>query len=710
MLADHFPNTRAANPELLDWQQPFDWTSPLRWPVICKLLDRQIAAGDESMAALLAIGDPLRDDLIAATLAKADDPEQAANVDILRFLTSLPVVISALIEGDYGLAYDWLHAGASRDFEIGRRINEANFIVPPFEHGDAHGNAVATANLIRWYRALYAVATKLGGVDVLALHYAQHAIALAVAALGTEQRSRAVELLASFGEWAAERRQPQARFLAAQLEALVRSQAFTARDRVISGIVLTGSLAPYSTRSAGEWARHIITRFPGDIVEHEIVQLHALAADSPAEWHDRRTTILTAVRALADFYRARVRSGGDAGMILESRVKILHPLVHHLATFGSVDDIMDLLWAWYGRADRERADAHILFVCPAYGDGTAYVWPGGRSLPQGADPGNLDRFLTTLSLAHSQMFRGPEGDRPFDIDDNRWGYPSHEHAEDLHRDMAILYDFDRVRAALPPEFRPRATVVVPSHRDPLQAALSEALGLSAPLEASVAAARPMRPRRLMSIWRDDAVQLVDAEVEMLQSIGDRAGWNVHVFDGGQTADQFLRFYEDPEPDLLWVISHGEMDAHDLTRSGIVMGDRSILPIRDVGELVVPNEDRRLLVLNICSGGAAQNRGGLASLGLAQTLAGPSQLVIAHQWPIDSYPALTFASAFMVGLIEAEVGRAFSNTAGLMQDIEGLRAALTAVDPGLSTLDRLDVEAARTAAGSILNWGNAALYT
>ncbi len=62
----------------------------------------------------------------------------------------------------------------------------------------------------------------------------------------------------------------------------------------------------------------------------------------------------------------------------------------------------------------------------------------------------------------------------------------------------------------------------------------------------------------------------------------------------------------------------------------------------------------MLVLNVCSGGAAQNRGGLASLDLAQMLVSPSQLV--------------------------------------------------------SALDRLDVEAARTAAGSILNWGNAALYT
>lgn len=219
----------------------------------------------------------------------------------------------------------------------------------------------------------------------------------------------------------------------------------------------------------------------------------------------------------------------------------------------------------------------------------------------------------------------------------------------------------------------------------------------------------MCPRRLMSVWRGDAVQLVDAEVEMLQSIGNRARWGVHVFGGEQTADQFGRFYEDPESDVFWVISPGEMDAHDLARSGNVLGDQSILPIRDVGRLIVPNEDRRMLVLNICSGGAAQNRGGLASLGLARMLSSPSQLVIAHQWPVDSYPALIFASAFMVDIIGAEVGQAFSNTASLMQDIDRLRAALAAVDPGLSALDRLDVEAARTAAGSILNWGNAALY-
>ena len=709
MLGDHFPRTRDSHPELVDWKQPFDWSTQLAFNTLLELLEAQIAKADQSLTALMAISMALRDDLADAT-AQADNGAQAANVDVVRFLASLPVATSAVIEGDFGLAYDWVLGGISRDFKSDHHSNTVVYTPPPYSLADPTADAYAFANLTRYYSAFYTVALKLGGIDVLAEKFAAGATSLAMAELGGSGRERAVKLLAVLGQWAAERGRPQAPWFAGQLSSMLLSAAFTPRERVMLGIALSGALATYSGRSANAWAKYLLEQCADALVEHEPVQLYALAIDSKEGWSANRASILAEIQKLANFYREHSREGGDAGVSLESRIPILHPLFYSLATFGSTDDVMDVLWAWYGRPGSDCADADILFVCPAYGDGTAYVWPGGRSLPTGSDPANLDRFLTTLSLTQSQFFRGPAGDRVFEVEEGCWGRLNHDHADNLRRDMATLYDFVRLRRMIPENWQPRSIVVVPSHRDPAQAELSEALGWLAPLEASVAVVRPSRSRRLMRVWRDDGVQLVDAEIEILRSLGSLGGWDVDVCDEERTAANFRRFYEDAEPDLVWVIGHGEMDAHHIGQTGLVLGDGLILPVREMAAYALPEGDRRLLVLNICSGGAAQNRGGLGHLGLAQSLAGPHQSVVAHQWPVDYYPALAFAAAFMLGLIDGEARAALKFASVTMRDVEQVRRRLSEIDPSLSAIERLNTPAACENAESVLNWGNAALYT
>ena len=79
---------------------------------------------------------------------------------------------------------------------------------------------------------------------------------------------------------------------------------------------------------------------------------------------------------------------------MESRAAILMPLIYCLTRVGSVDDILDVLWAWYGALDWERGDFNVLFVCPSHGDGVAYLWPDGRWFAPHADMGGS---LTTAS-------------------------------------------------------------------------------------------------------------------------------------------------------------------------------------------------------------------------------------------------------------------------------------------------------------------------
>ncbi len=364
---------------------------------------------------------------------------------------------------------------------------------------------------------------------------------------------------------------------------------------------------------------------------------------------------------------------------------------------------MSVLHAWYAEPDSPPADADVLVICPNHGDGVAYVWPDDRHFASNSPAESLEKALIANSNALNEYFRGPQGDRQVTVDERLKTSPAFEFGDDIWAAMGDHYRLSELADRLPRGWVPRSVVVMPAHRDPLQAMILDRLGWIAPLETSLTISDDLRPIRVISIW-PGSTHTTEAEVEVLLHVAATAGWRSKVASGELDLRAFRQFYEDSEADVLWVIGHGEQASDDASQTGVVMENGSMASLADIAGFNVPSTGRRLLVLNICSSATAQTFNGMARSGLAQELVSPSQQIIGHLWPIDYYAALAFGSSLAMALTRVPSAPALKEALLMMRDQGQLIRALQEISPELQAIRRLNGQRAAEVIGNVLSWG------
>ncbi len=706
-LGETFPRTAAAWPDLLRWDAHFAWAGDSPAAIAQLLIEKMVELQMQGRGALLEFAKLVRLDLTDETTRVADG-DGAAQIDAVRFLVSSPAIATTIALGQNGDCYSWLHWSACRTHVFDARTNRGQYRLPPFDGASARANQFCRAHLTDWISAAFMIARKLGGMDQWCADIADfcigHVVDEIVAGLPEDDRVTAIVTIAN---WATDRDDPHAEPLVRSLAAMFDRLAPRARATV--AMLFTTSASRWTGRTHQEWARLALDELRPVLVEHEALQFLSVTLDTLDHWVAARTEVLAEIRTLVAQYRAG-EAADQAPLALEARVSIIHPLIFSLAEYGTVDDIVDVLWAWYGNDDHDRPDANVLFVGSAHRHGVAYLWPGGRLHVGEEQPvATLQLLLDALSAALNEYFRGPDGDRGRPLDDRMIGAPAFDMADDLVRAMSGHYRLDALEAALPQGWRPRSIIVLPAHRDPLQALLAERLGWLAPLEASVTAGQDRREIRRLSVWPGET-HTTEAEVSFLAAVAQQFGWTVKVVAGPLDAAAFQTFYEDVEADLLWVIGHGAQSPFRQNESGLILAGGEVLTSAQISGFAQPNDGRRLLVLNICSATATQNRGGLARIGFGHDLTTAAQTVVGHLWPIDYFAALAFGCSFALDLGSLGPADALKSAVDRMQTPATLLHDLERLHPHAPALDRLRSDRAAERISNILSWGSPVLLT
>jgi len=707
-LRDSFPKTSKAYPGLANWDAEFQWTGVPPIAVAALLRDAIEQAQGADRQPFFDLAETLRDDLTAET-RRIGDGEGAACLDATRFLVSIPAIMTTVALGAHGDCYNWLHWSASRTHDVNRRANQGEYRLPPYHGVAAPMNVSCLRDLTDWITAAFMIARKFGGMDDWCDQIVDYCIGHVLNEIVAGDVVRGVPAIVTIANWATNRGHPCAEPLVSSMAEIYGRPGMDDRSKATMAVLFTTAAARWTSQTHQEWAKEALRDLRHVLIEHEVVQLLAVTIDDYEAWTAGRVQILDEVRKLADDYRA-LEAGPAAILALEARVSIIHPLIFGLTEFGTVADIMDLLWAWYGADGVDRGSADVLFIGSAHKNGVAYLWPDGRHLVEGDGGGeSLEGLLAGLSTALNEYFRGPAGDRALLLDERMLGAPAHDRAPELAAAVARHYRFEDLALHLPEGWRPRSVVVMPAHRDPLQATLSNTLGWLAPMEASLAAPLQARPIRRVSVWPGET-QTTDAEVGFVRAVGARAGWEVDFIEAPLDQRAFRTFYENPEADLLWVIGHGEQSPFRQSDSGLVLADGTVLTAAEIAAYARPDTGRRLLVLNICSATATQNRGGLARIGFGHELTTADQNVIGHLWPIDYYAALAFGCSLSLDLASFSVPEALASTMARMQDPERLIREFEAVDAAQDAIVRLRSNRAAEQISNLLSWGSPVLLT
>lgn len=648
---------------------------------------------------------------LGSARAAATGPTETNVIDHARFITCIPVLDVTRCAGQMGDCYGWICTAVAPTHDRTKLVNNNTYTFPIGLQPPSALAGLYIKYIPHFAGACFYVAYKFGGLDALAEY-----VARACWVITSDHHRKnadddvALEAMAQMVIWAGHRAWPDGQAWATELLAAgQRTSSPSQRFKVV--LAFTSPANRFVDGTPEEWAARALDEHSGAMEEHERLQMLALVLRGPEDWRMRRAEILAEITHLRSLYLAMLQPGEVELEVLEHRVSVIHPLVFALGNWGEIDDLIDLLGAWYRAPDAEPADTNLLAILPTLNGGAAYLWPGGRWLTGTGDWATHNAMMQAVKPALGIYFRGTDGDHPPEaFEDFRFGFASAAAGYNLEAAMEAHYRFGELRERLPADWVPRATVVFPSSPEPVQAMLAKAAKVVAPLEISFQQPRPPRPIRRVAVWAPDGLMHGVFEVDAIRHVGNRAGWTVDVQQPEEpTSEDLRRFYENEEADLVWVISHGAHDAYTTRGTGLHLPDETLIGLDEIGRWEVPGNDRRLLVLNSCSGASAQGRGGLARIGLAQSLVSGRQAVVGHLWPVHWTAGLAFGAALAACLEDDPTEAAALAAAGLMQEHQRL---LTFLEDRFHGCEELLNRLRRSPEDmdSLTNWGCPVLLT
>ncbi len=483
-------------------------------------------------------------------------------------------------------------------------------------------------------------------------------------------------------------------------------------------VTLTTRAGEVGRVSPATWAARALPRLAELPASHRPLVLHAAGK---ALALDREDGVSPALLAAADAASqdAVAQAHGDRAadaIILSQHYDHVRGVVSALANRGRVSAAMRLAGRWFGaRPPRQRS---TLYCAPSDPRGPTYAVDGREVVLARADAdAALARVTsaTDAALGGSTVIRDALARGNPEVDPRALVHASG--AAEFESTLRDFYQLERLGSAFARQDLAGLGLFLPHvFRHPVQALLLEVLGHVFPLVASHEEAAADRPLRRALVWTA-GVQTGEAETRVAVDVLEANGVEVvDLTNRDLTPDQLLEHYIDPSYDLLWLVAHGAFNAGRPSASTIQLDwdVRHFLTLDAWAAAAVPaTNGRRLLVLNLCESGIAQQSPAPPRVGFGPLLASRHQAVVGHLWSVETMAAVAFGALLVVRLSEgASYVDAFacalralrSTSSDIATALERLGAAATDVATRLR-FGRDDVLADR----GVLTWGSPAFF-
>lgn len=426
------------------------------------------------------------------------------------------------------------------------------------------------------------------------------------------------------------------------------SDQYPEQPRFRVALLLSGPPGRHTSMFPSERARRTLERYRHLLAGHE--RLALLGSDLGGRASDAMSRFDELLEA-ADDYTAFMADHSPVDRLYD-RGRLFSQvggLVRTLAVAGNVRPALQLLGRWYG-VERVREDLVLLLAA----DPEGARWITERRIePEPSDAATLAPVIAAgnraLGLFITHLDALDEGLPDYVC---RPGIPNHEAADEYEAlcEQHLRLDGLAAQAAAGAS---GAVVMVPGLPLPLCALARRRLNTGWPMAVSLSAPLADRPLRRAAIWVSN-IAVGDGETEAVSALLEASGIEVERFRTELTVERFISLYSRQDLDVLWVACHGEHTVFEPERSQLTVGVEQELTLEDMLALPAPEAaGRRLLVLNACDSGTAAQFGGLADFGIGAVLAGPSQAVVGHQWPIGLLEAAGFGAVLAAGLADGE---------------------------------------------------------
>ena len=706
-LHDIFPSASQCKPSKVNWDAGFSWTASNSINLAQSLRADFYNSTKLHMSEFKLRCKLLHDDL-TEQLSTCQDERKKALIDVLKFSVGQIPTSWFTSTGNFPDAYDWALWSISRNYEIGKRMNETEYCLPPFDGADDLANRYCIQFMVDWVESAYYLAVRFGGLDELARRNFQYCYTSTLKTINDSSGSVGIRALTILTSWAAYSKHKQLSNMVGMIESLVEDPKLSAQDQILLGVSLIGDASFLRQQSAAEFATGMLSKHAGQFQNQDHLQYLVAATDTYEAWLCRKDEILSKIAAVRSDVEEISNSKIDINISMEGRIRIIYSLIFLLSNVPDIVSALSIIARWYGtELATEKVDKHLL-VLPNDFRGTTWVWSTGNWTPINRDgKKSLEELMASISNAFTDYFRGPEGDRVPVVDERLSGTPSVGRASDLRHCTLEHY-------AIPGAVRTgifgvgiKSIVFFPNHQVPAFAMVNE-VSPSGLLQVISLNEPPNEPEIAnVLIWPGHTL-LTDAEVEFLLAVGETCGWEVRVYGNARDNSSFSEFFSDSDADLLWIIGHGNYDHHNVDGCGLVLNDGELFSLRDFSTLPTPNKTRGI-VANICSGGTARVIGGLGTNGIAGALCNGNQFVVSHGWPVDMYAALAFGGVYFSNLPEFGMREGLRKAQVMLRDQDHILSQIGKTSHNLSISERLRCKGMKPRLENVLSWGSTAIY-
>jgi hypothetical protein len=575
------------------------------------------------------------------------------SLDFLAFMTATVVADATLRASDGGRAFEWWARSLADEYQEGTeqglgQIRLVLWKVLPNELREFAAEITAI-----WIAGFYWHSWTFGEyVGVAGQLFAAAAEIDGAIAEGLVSDLVAARSIIFRAQWALQYRRPDVANFVERLENMLdnRNVGREAKADIAMFFALTDS--PLTAVPQDQRAVAALDRYSDLYTPDQQLALMISACWGRIDYLLDRLDVLCAVAREASRYRANCQRRPTDELFNKSvQYARIGPAVRVLAEGGHSDDAVKLIAAWHGLAEDDDLLRGAVIGLSALAVNTRWCH-GAEVLPapeQDEDVnsyGDLDEVTSaigaflgmTITNSSNPTFRVLIPERP--------GIPDLGRGAAFDATATEHLRFDALGQLLQSAPNAAALVAIPGAPLPIQPLMLRETGAVLPLSVSL-----QQPRRCRPILRAAVIggETTTSEWECSAVISLLRSAGIHVaYVDAATRDKFGELYVDDDLDLLWITGHGDHNTTRPDQSMLLFKDEEAANMDWLASLDARTGDRRLLVLNVCSGGRSTMHGSPYGFGIAPALAGPSQTVISHLWPTT--PAV--AAAFGVTLADA----------------------------------------------------------
>jgi hypothetical protein len=588
-------------------------------------------------------------------------PAAITAIAFLRFLVSSAALRHAVIYGRPSLVFNWLLCSISdrpyQDVEPGVPVEITYWDHRPVEFLTSSRPSLAGFSpqvVVKWFGDLYYGACKFSLHHNLAELMLPAARGIIATVLGAEDDGLvidAIEAATHLAAWLNQTNNPEAKAIALALAQVYYRASLPLAARKAAGIALSTRVGSHTKDGSAGWAVRTFAECQSELVQHEEFQLRVHSCATPNDVLARFSELLSSAERLAQQLAADY--GPDPAAVAFRRSQlfdIVAPPVRSLVSLGHCREGIQLVAAWFGVPVEQRRRSPVLAVVPGYDQGALYGVDGRSQLfPRDTDAA-MQRLTDAINHAFdlSIVLRHERTPPPVKAGHR----PRAGRTDELAEATAEYYVTDSLRdflrdAPVTPAgcFHPHA------EHTPFQPLTERLLGVTWPIVTSFQEPQPDRPLRRVFLWSCGTI-LGGHDVRSVAAYLTARGVECVTHpDTDLTREQFLEVYRDGRFDAIWVNAHGMFDPREPHRAYIKLSvdGQHTVSVADMLQYPVPPGGRRLLLLNICLGGAVLVTASPACLGMGAMLAGAHQAVVGHISEVGSFVAPLFGALMAVGL-------------------------------------------------------------